>query len=469
MSRHAIGFALLLTVTHACGPGGDSPSDAAWGPDAPRYELFFEPNLVDFGDSCIGAEVPPASLTLRNTGTAPIGSLEISLAGAEPDAFAVVANDCPATLASGASCTLTVGFVPSSDGRAGALLEARAPTASASAILAGATLADCEGLLSLSPTPEHFEDIVVGETSPPHTFTLTNVGAEASDTLAVSLGGLDRSDFAVARDACSGRSVAPGGTCTIDVVFAPTHSGALMGILQVQASVGGSVAAALLGTGLARIADVAISPMMQNFGTVLVGCPGASGVFTVTSTGAITTGPLAVALGGADASSFALVRDDCAAGLAVGASCEIEVSFSPDRMGSLEATLDVDVAGRTVTAMLTGTGVGDCRPPPLVEPTVRDFGPVAVGTRSATGRFTLINTGGAPTGLVTVSIVGANPSDFGFEPATSTCEGATIAPGGTCVVDVIFAPTASGARSAVLRAQVAGVGVATAALAGLGE
>ena len=476
MLRRPIGFALalLLTVAHAgCEPDGDPPVDAATLesdapalPDAPRYELSLAPALVDFGDAC--GDGPPASLTLRNTGTAPVGPLEIALAGTDPDAFALVVDDCPVTLASGASCTIEVGFIAASEGRASARLEARAPTASVSATLEGTSPSDCGGLLSLSPTPERFEDIVVGETSPPHTFTLTNASDEASGTLAVSLGGPDRSDFAVTRDGCSGLSIAPGGTCTMDVVFAPTHSGALMGLLQVQESTGASVYAALSGTALSRVADVAISPMSQDFGTVLVGCPGVSQVFTVTSTGSTATGPLVVALSGTDAPSFELVRDDCAAGLAVGASCEVEVRFSPTVAGSRVASLDVHVAGRTVAAMLTGTAVGDCRPPPVLEPSLRDFGPTTVGMRSEATRFALRNTGGAPTSVVTTAIAGANPSDFAIELATSTCEGAVLAPASTCVIDVVFTPTAVGARSAVLRVQVAGGGTSTAALLGTG-
>lgn len=476
MMRRALGSALLLTVAHAgCGPEGDPHLDAATLesdahalPDAPRYELSLAPALVDFGAAC--GDGSPASLTLRNTGTAPVGPLEIALAGADPDAFALVADDCPVTLASGASCTIEVGFDTVSVGGSSARLEARAPTASASASLEATRPSDCGAFLSLSPTPARFEDVLVGETSPPHTFTLSNSGDAAGNTLAVSLGGLDGSEFTVARDACSGRSIAPGGTCTVDVVFAPTHSGALMGLLQVQALAGPNATAPLSGTALAPVADITISPMTQDFGTALLGCPGASQVFTVTSTGTLATGPLVVALSGADASSFELVRDDCAAGLAVGASCEVEVRFSPRVTGSLVATLDVDVAGRTVAAMLTGTAIGDCRPPPVIEPSVRDFGPVALGMRSTATRFVMRNGGGAPTGVVTATIAGTNPSDFAIETATSTCDGATIDPGGTCVLDVVFAPTATGARAATLRVRVAGGGggTTTAALSGTG-
>jgi hypothetical protein len=88
--------------------------------------------------------------------------------------------------------------------------------------------------------------------------------------------------------------------------------------------------------------------------------------------------------------------------------------------------------------------------------------------RSEATRFALRNTGGAPTSVVTTAIAGANPSDFAIELATSTCEGAVLAPASTCVIDVVFTPTAVGARSAVLRVQVAGGGTSTAALLGTG-
>lgn len=46
---------------------------------------------------------------------------------------------------------------------------------------------------------------------------------------------------------------------------------------------------------------------------------------------------------------------------------------------------------------------------------------------------------------------GTDATDFDFVPGD--CDAATLTPGQTCTVDVLFAPTAVGARSAQLRIE----------------
>jgi hypothetical protein len=81
------------------------------------------------------------------------------------------------------------------------------------------------------------------------------------------------------------------------------------------------------------------------------------------------------------------------------------------------------------------------------------FGPVNLAS-SGTQSVTVTNPAAAtqplypePTGDG-ASIGGANAGDFSI--GTDTCAGATVSPGGNCTIQVQFAPTALGSRSATL-------------------
>jgi len=84
--------------------------------------------------------------------------------------------------------------------------------------------------------------------------------------------------------------------------------------------------------------------------------------------------------------------------------------------------------------------------PVTLTPSPLSYGSHAVGTTSVAQHLTLKN---GETGFLAISNIsfgGANPSDF---KQTNNC-GAGIAQGATCTISVIFAPTATGTRSATL-------------------
>jgi hypothetical protein len=74
------------------------------------------------------------------------------------------------------------------------------------------------------------------------------------------------------------------------------------------------------------------------------------------------------------------------------------------------------------------------------------YGNQNTGTTSAAQPVTLTNSGTAPLSLTSVAIGGTNPGDFA---QTNNCP-ATLMVNATCTVNVTFAPTAAGARSATL-------------------
>ena len=98
----------------------------------------------------------------------------------------------------------------------------------------------------------------------------------------------------------------------------------------------------------------------------------------------------------------------------------------------------------------TGLTTATASPSPLIFSS-----PVAVST-SSTLAVTLVNTGSVALVLTQVgtAISGVNSGDFtvttGTNPQTVDCHSATVQPGSSCTIQVTFAPTATGSRTAEL-------------------
>lgn len=72
-----------------------------------------------------------------------------------------------------------------------------------------------------NPTLGDFGPVGVGSNST-ESFTISNIGTENLEIGAIMIAGTDASDFSTQNDNCSGETIAPSGTCTLDVIFSPT-------------------------------------------------------------------------------------------------------------------------------------------------------------------------------------------------------------------------------------------------------
>ncbi len=89
-------------------------------------------------------------------------------------------------------------------------------------------------------------------------------------------------------------------------------------------------------------------------------------------------------------------------------------------------------------------------PAAVIFPASEDFGAITVGQSSNSKIVTLTNTGGQSLSVTSISVTGANLSDF---VATPNCSLPTVLlPNTTCAISVVFSPTAAGTRQASLTA-----------------
>jgi hypothetical protein len=154
----------------------------------------------------------------------------------------------------------------------------------------------------------------------------------------------------------------------------------------------------------------------------------AGGTFTF---GGGTPQPFSRPAGGAGGS--------CGAGLAVGASCTINVRFAPTATGAISRTLTVAYTGATVTGSpvsLTGTGVTTRGTLTVTPVTVT----LAAGTLSGTGTVTVTNNAASAS---SVAITGDTVAGAGLiwawtKDPGDACLGSNLAPGASCTVTVRF-------------------------------
>ena len=97
-------------------------------------------------------------------------------------------------------------------------------------------------------------------------------------------------------------------------------------------------------------------------------------------------------------------------------------------------------------------------------PTSVNFGEQKAGRVNQRHSITLTNTGSTLLSIRGIGIVGNNLSDF---IATTTCD-SSVPPSSRCTIDVRFAPTATGFRTASLRVRPDGGGEQPITLTGIG-
>jgi hypothetical protein len=185
----------------------------------------------------------------------------------------------------------------------------------------------------------------------------------------------------------------------------------------------------------------ALSTTNLTFGLQLVGTRSGVQKATLTNTG---TTPLTIS--SITASGEFLQTNNCGSSLPAGSSCTIKVGFQPTTKGTLTGALTIadDAADSPQTVELTGTAtVVDLSPISV------NFGDQKVGRTSRPQTVTLSNTGSTPLSIRGIGIMGSNFGDF---IATTTC-GSSVPANSSCTIDVRFAPTATGSRTASVKVR----------------
>jgi hypothetical protein len=229
---------------------------------------------------------------------------------------------------------------------------------------------------------------------------------------------------------------------------------------------GGMLVAATYGRGLWQTplwtAEVALtaaapSPASLAFPSQVFDTSSSPLTVTLENTGSLPLSPTSIALTG----SFSETDNCVNQTIAVGVSCSIQVTFSPQATGPItgEMTIFANVYGGQLTVDLSGTGA----PAGAVSltPSVFSFGQVEVGATSAPLQVTAANSSAS---VVPIGSVGITSP---FVIFGNSCGTTSLAPNTDCQVQVEFAPTEAGTASGLLTFT-DGAGTQTVELSGAG-
>jgi len=294
----------------------------------------------------------------------------------------------------------------------------------------------------IAPSFVNFDTIEVGD-SAVGSVTFTNHSKKE-----VVINGITGLPSEVSLDASTGTTCGehgitlPAGTsCTLDFVYVPTEVGAMFGSVTVSSNYVGfpSATVTLSGSAVVKLAPISVlDPTVLNFGTQELNTSVTQPV-TVSNGG---TAPMEVTTAFVSDKTNYSVLNECTT-IPAGASCNIQVTFTPRSTGAKPATLTVgsDTVQTPQTVNLTGTS--EAIPRASYSKTVLQFANRVRGSGGETLTTVVKNTGSG-----TLAVTGKTLSDS-TSYTVSGCA-ATLAPGGECTLSVTFAPTTAGNKDGQL-------------------
>jgi hypothetical protein len=449
----------------------------------------FEPGLLfgetwDFGPIGVGVGVASEhDLWLVNAGA---GAATDVTALAPPagfgwkgGAFPGLGGTCGGALAAGAACRAVAVFQPQEGGQASGELRVSYDDGSGATQIAARAVRGT-GVTTALVLVEPEDGVVVS-------FGVVGVGKARDRTLRIrNVGGAEATGISPRALAAPfsfagtswpgtggtcGATLASGAECLAVVRFAPTAAGAAGAqvALDYQDGAGAAVATRdLAGTGTDQ-ALLAISDHLEGFDrdeprdAIELGTSAAPVTRTLYVRNLGAQDATAVAF--STAAPFAVGSNACGATIAAGATCTIDVTFTPEGDGPRAATfrVDYDAGDAPATASVALTGVATTRAMVLATtcrdcgdgwyPEDHDFG--TWGTRVEQTVY-LRNVGAQSATLSSAVVVGAPVFDWAFggafpgvDPTVGTWPGdapfcgATLAAGSACRIAVAFSPPAS--------------------------
>lgn len=435
----------ITIVSNDLAPGKSPLSISLSGSGITTPVLNVNPSSAIFLDVLSGTTAQQ-DILVSNAGTADL----IITSFTDPSAaeFSIISTGCLGTfhpksggicVIAPCECTVTIAFKPTSGGfkQSSFSLVSNDPVHPTTTVPLSGTV-KVAPVISVSPTAAAFGNVTVGGSS---TISITVSNTGTANLVIASANGI-AAPFSKTGDTCTGSTLAPlTQICTITLKFSPTSTGVNAGNLVITSNDttnGGLRNIPLSGTGIPTpVAGVSTTSLA--FGNVVVG--------TVSNPQAVTfknNGPAGSILRITSVTypslPFRITGDTCTgASLASGVSCTVSISFAPITTATYSPyylTVNTnDPAAAVTKIMLSGTGAK--KPTISVSPTSLAFGNRTINTTSSKKTITVKNTASSSTlSISTVTI----PAPF--SATRNTCTGANLAYNQTCVIDVVFRPTA---------------------------
>ena len=200
------------------------------------------------------------------------------------------------------------------------------------------------------------------------------------------------------------------------------------------------------------------SPLSLAFAPQVVGTTSGTRAVTLKNTAAATVSINSIVATG----NFAVASNTCESSLSAGASCTIQVEFSPAVAGSMAGSLAVSDSAPDSPQTVSLSGTASL--PLSISPPTLAFGTEAVGHTSAAKTVSLTNNQSS-----SLAFSFAASGNYAVSSGGTTC-GASLAPKAKCNLAVTFTPTTNGSiNGAVTLTDGAGFSPQLVALSGTGS
>ncbi len=385
--------------------------------------IVLNPTSVDFGSAIVGGTGPVINVTISNTGGIPI-ALDPPVLTAD---FQMAVNTCGASLPTNTGCTVAIRFAPSRSGNISGAMTVTDDLGTQTVQLTGNGQSNATD--AVAPLTLGFGDQVVNTVSLSQSVTVTNSGdLPLTDLTAAATG-----DFTVS-NGC-GSSLVGHASCAIQVSYLPTRTGPATGVLTIKDAVNSVLhtqTVALTGNGMAAATDT-IAPLSLLFSAQVLNTASATQPVVLTN-----SGDAALTLIVAQVSGDFTISNGCGANLNGHSSCAVNVAYLPTQVGPETGTLTITDANGSHAIALSGSGLSSTSLD--AAPTSLNFSVQTLGTTSTPQSITLTNRVAVAMNSLSVAVAG----DFSI--GANSC-GSSLASGASCVLQMLFTPTAAGTRA----------------------
>jgi streptogramin lyase len=315
----------LLTLSDNSGNLGSQQTVTLTGV-ATSPVAYVAPGSLLFPAQVLNTASAAQSVVVLNAGTGPMHVTNVAAAAPFSQT-----NNCTASIAPGAACTIQISFTPSVTAMTTGTLTIN-DNAGTQTVGLGGTGRTVASTVTVSPAGLLFPEQLLKTRSADQLVTITNTGKSAVSNSGVTVTG----DFTEATNCAA--SLGAGKKCYVKVYFTPTAAGTRPGTLIINLSTGAQTVS-LTGSGSTGSLPGAlnVSPPALTFSGYTIG-DNPSQVVTVTNTSGASVGILQIIIKG---NSSLTQLNRCPAVLAPGATCSIAVTFTPVAYGTFYSTLSV--------------------------------------------------------------------------------------------------------------------------------
>ena len=288
------------------------------------------------------------------------------------------------------------------------------------------------------PASLRFPATLVGVTSAPIPFQITNTGSGTLYINSITVTGTEAAEFSVTTNC--GTYLAAGSTCSSSLTFTPLFAGTRKATVVVTGGWNGTQSFPILGPGIGLVFSASTITLPKTS----VGSVSHAASLKLINPSYSVLSLDSIAIGGANPGSFTQLNN-CGTSLAKSSSCTLMVAFAPQSATVQSASVTVLSAGNSIPQVVNLTGTGLAQPTVTLNPTALDFTASQQGTNFA-APVVLTNTSTVPLTISQIAFSGTGAQSF---QQVNNCP-TVLNAASFCTIMVAFVPPASGSYAASL-------------------